>query len=444
MKNIVIIGNGIAGITAARHIRKNSDYEITVISSESKYFFSRTALMYVYMGHMRFADTQPYEPYFWEKNRIALKQAKVEQIETDNQVIILDSGEKISYDKLILATGSRPAFYNWSGQELTGVQGMYSKQDLENLESLSPRIKRAAIVGGGLIGIELAEMLLSRGIEVDFLVRENLFWKNILPENDAKFIMRHFDKHHGLRFHYCGELEEIKGNSEGFVQGIITKSGEEIQCEFVGITTGVIPNKELALAAGLTTNRGIVVNELLETSIPNIYAIGDCAEHQHPQPGRAPVEQVWYTGRIMGETVAQTITGNPTPYQPGIWFNSAKFFDIEYQTYGTVPNVPREGVKIFEWEHETEDIRLNFTSDSETKAILGVNTFGVRLRHELFDQWIREKQSLEYVLTNLSAANFDPEFYRTYEKNIINHYNSTHNTSLQLNKKVWWRNLLAQ
>src|ERR1700704_477975 len=128
--HIVIIGNGIAGITTARHIRKLSDHEITVISSESKHFFSRTALMYIYMGHMKFEHTKPYEDWFWEKNRINLLYARVSEINSNEKRCVLDDGEKISYDKLVIACGSKSNKFGWPGQDLPGVQGLYSIQDV--------------------------------------------------------------------------------------------------------------------------------------------------------------------------------------------------------------------------------------------------------------------------------------------------------------------------
>ncbi len=131
---IVILGNGIAGITAARHIRKRSDYAISVISDESDYFFSRTALMYVYMGHMRFKDTQPYEDWFWEKNRITLLRARVERIDFQEKKLFTIKGEAIAYDKLLLAVGSKSNKPGWPGQDLDGVHGLYHLQDLEAME----------------------------------------------------------------------------------------------------------------------------------------------------------------------------------------------------------------------------------------------------------------------------------------------------------------------
>ena len=160
--HIVIIGNGITGISCARNIRKLSDHHITVISAESKHFYSRTALMYIYMGHMRYKDTKPYEDWFWEKNRIDLLHDRVSVIDTTEKKLQMEKGEIISYDKLVIATGSASNKFGWPGQDLPGVQGLYNLQDLILLEANTKNINRAVIVGGGLIGIELAEMLLSR------------------------------------------------------------------------------------------------------------------------------------------------------------------------------------------------------------------------------------------------------------------------------------------
>ncbi|MFZ1798547.1 MAG: FAD/NAD(P)-binding oxidoreductase, partial [Chitinophagaceae bacterium] len=194
-EHVIIIGNGISGITAARHIRKISKKEITIISAESEYFFSRTALMYVYMGHMKFKHTQPYENDFWEKNNLNLIHAFVQKIIPAEKEIELNNGERMQYDILVIASGSKSNMYNWPGQNSKGVMGMYSKQDLENLESCTPGAKRAVVVGGGLIGIELTEMLHSRGIPVTLLVREKSFWNGVLPKEESEMINRHIREH---------------------------------------------------------------------------------------------------------------------------------------------------------------------------------------------------------------------------------------------------------
>ena len=444
MEHIVIIGNGISGVTAARHIRKNSDKKITLVSAEHKYFFSRTALMYVYMGHMKFEHTQPYENWFWEKNNIELKKGFVGNINTDDKILEFTNGTSLNYDKLIIATGSKPNKFGWPGQDLDGVMGMYHKQDLEKLEKYAPNNKtceRAVIVGGGLIGIELAEMLRSRDIPVTFLVRESSFWNGVLPAQESEMINKHIKEHH-IDLRLNTNLREIKSDDLGQVKSvIIEETGEEIFCNVVGLTAGVSPNINFLKDSKIDTNRGVLVNRFLETNIKDVYAIGDCAEQHKPIGQRRNIEAVWYTGRMMGETVAQTICNNKTEYKPGHWFNSAKFLDIEYQTYGWVfsERSKKENEKYFQWQHPTDNKCITISYDKDSKTFLGINTFGIRMRHEIFDRWLSENKSVEHVLEYLADVNFDPEFYKLHEAEIVNKFNVENNTNIQLKKKSWSR-----
>ena len=441
MENIVIIGNGIAGVSAARHIRKLSDKRIIIISAETDYFFSRTALMYVYMGHMKFEHTQPYENWFWEKNRIELVNAYVSNVDVENKALTLDGSRTLHYDKLILATGSKPNKFGWPGQDLHGVQGLYSKQDLDLLEVNAPNkdvCKRAVIVGGGLIGIELAEMLRSRDIPVTFLVRENSFWNGVLPDGESQMINEHILEHH-IDLRLGTNLKEIIPDENGKVKSIIiAETGEELACDMVGLTAGVSPNMEFLRDSGIELGRGIKVNRYLETNVPNVYAIGDCAEQQEAIGNRRPIEAVWYTGRMMGETVAQTICGNRIEYKPGHWFNSAKFLDIEYQTYGWVfaeGPARKEYEEHFHWRHASEKICITVAYNKDNNQFLGINTFGIRMRHEIFDKWLTEESNVDYVMEHLADANFDPEFYKHHEASILSKYNSDRGTSIKAKKK---------
>lgn len=443
MEHIVIIGNGISGITAARHIRKLSDKKITIISAESDYFFSRTALMYVYMGHMKFEHTQPYENWFWKKNRLNLVNGYVSKVDTTNKKLILQSAEEIDYDKLIIATGSKPNKFGWPGQDLKGVQGLYSKQDLELLEANAPNsevCKRAVIVGGGLIGIELAEMLRSRDIPVTFLVRESSFWNGVLPQGESQMINEHILEHH-IDLKLDTNLKEIIPDENGWAKAVVTDKGETIQCTVVGLTAGVTPNIDFLKGSGIETGKGVKVNNYLETNITDVFAIGDCAEQHEAIGNRRPVEAVWYTGRMMGEVLARTICGNRRAYNPGHWFNSAKFLDIEYQTYGWVfgEKSKKDHEQHFHWRHPKEKICVTIAFHKDTQQFLGINTFGIRMRHEILDRWLTEKRSIAYVMEYLKDANFDPEFYAQYEENIVSHYNSQYGTRITPRKKSWKR-----
>ncbi|MBX9734927.1 MAG: NAD(P)/FAD-dependent oxidoreductase [Chitinophagaceae bacterium] len=422
---VVIIGNGISGITCARHIRKLSNYDITVISAESKYFFSRTALMYIYMGHMKEEHTRPYENFFWKQNRINLLQERVVTIHPPENYILLESGEQIRYDYLVLATGSRSNKFGWPGQDLKGVQGLYSLQDLETMEQYTSGIKRATVVGGGLIGIETVEMLLSRNIRVHFLVREKSFWNLVMPPDESEMINK-LIYHHQVDLRLDTESKEIKSDETGRVRAIITSKEDTIDCSFVALTVGVSPNIDFVKNSGIQTDRGIIVDDYLQTNFKNIFAIGDCAQFKTPLPGRKPIEQVWYTGKIQGETAARNIVGLQTAYKPGHWFNSAKFFDLEYQTYGLVASQKDESDDWFWWQDRKGERGLRLVWEKNTKIFKGLNAMGIRISHEVCNEWLHDNATIDKVVKELTKANFDPEFFKGYEKEFRRSFEVTH------------------
>ena len=442
--HIVIIGNGVAGITVARHVRKLSDHQITVISAETDYFWSRTALMYIYMGHMKFEHTQPYENWFWEKNRIDLLKKYVSQIDPESKTLSFSDGGNLQYDKLVLATGSSPNKFGWPGQDLKGVQGMVSKQDLDSMEEYSKDLDHAVIVGGGLIGIEMAEMFHSRHIPVTFLVREKSFWDGVMPPEESAMINQEIYNTGGIDLRLETELEEILSDENGRVRAVITNKDETIPCQFVGLTAGVHANISLAEGIEIETNRGFLIDKYLETSVKDIYAVGDCAELRNPLPGRRGIEAVWYTGKLMGPVLAKTLTGNPTEYKQTTWFNSAKFIDMEYQVYGSVGNGVREGEKHLFWKHPTQNKSIRLVYSEADGSILGFNLMGVRYRQNVCHKWIEDGAHIEEVLQNLGAANFDPEFFTQYEKDVVDIYNQQNpSANLTLKRRRGWKNVLA-
>lgn len=420
MTHVCIIGNGIAGITTARNIRKlklASEFKITVISSETDHFFSRTALMYIYMGHMTYEHTKPYEDWFWSKNDIELVRDYVQRVDTSKKTLSLQSGDTLNYDVLVLATGSSGNRAGWSGENLKGIQGMITYQDIEAMEGNTENIKQAVIVGGGLIGVEMAECLHTRHIPVTFFIREKEYWSHVLPPEEAKMISRHI-RANGINLLTEQSVKEFKGDAQGRVSSVVLEDGEEYPCQFVGITIGVHPNIKFLADSGIETDRGIMVDEQLQTNIPDVYAVGDCAQHHNPPSGRRPLEQIWYSGRMQGETLAKTICGKPMKYIPGIFFNSAKFFDIEYQVYGQINAHQQDFEEHFYWEHPDGEKAVRIAFDRESGEVIGFNLMGIRFRHEVCDRWLRAKRGVEYVLEHLEEANFDPELYQTYEEDI--------------------------
>ena len=283
------------------------------------------------------------------------------------------------------------------------------------MEKNTRNIQQAVVVGGGLIGIEMVEMLLSRGIQTTFLVREHSFWNAVLPAEESDLINRHI-RTHLLDLRLDTELKQIEGTDQ--VQAIHTQRGERLPCQFVGITIGVRPNIGCIDPKVIAIDRGILVDNNLMTSQPDIYAIGDCAQLRNPLAHRRAIEPVWYVGRMMGETLAHTLLGNPRAYRPGVWFNSAKFFDIEYQVYGFVPTASSEKIDSLYWENPNENQAMRIVFDKTTQQVLGCNVLGMRQRHPQWIQWIEQQEPLESVLENLEQARFDAEFAYAYEPHI--------------------------
>lgn len=412
--NLVIAGNGITGLTAARTVRKILPRaKIQIVSNESDYPYARTALMYIFMGHLKERATECYERKFYKDNSLELIRDTALRADTKACTVYLESGRTLPYDALLIATGSTPSLYDWPGQDLEGVQGLYSLQDLKKLEENARSAHHAVIVGGGLIGVELAEMLHSRKIPVSMLVRENSYASHILPPEESELVNFEIRKH-SIPLHLGESLKEITGTTRA--SGVTTVSGREIKCNLVGLTAGVSPNTGFAKASSIDCARGVLVSDLFQTNAPGVFAAGDCAQFKEPGgPGR--VEQLWYTGRIQGELaglqICKMLSGQTpgAPYQPGVWFNSARFFTLDYQAYGTMPKDSKSVLMI---DHANQK-SIRIACHGASRAVCGFVLMGIRYRHEVCEKWIQEERSLDYVLANLHEANFDPEFSKKYE-----------------------------
>lgn len=413
--HIAIIGNGITGVTAALCIRaEQPDWRITLISGESKHHYSRPALMYLFMGHMNFRDTKPFEDHVWERERIELLRAWVTAIDFERKELHLHKQGSLPYDRLLIATGSKSNKFGWPGQDLLGVQGLWDLMDLKALEDRMPKIRHAVLVGGGLIGVELAEMLHSRQVPVTFLVREQAYWDRVLPKEEAEMVTR-VVREAGIDLRLQTELKAIEDDGQGEVGAVMTNHGERILCQFVGLTAGVSPNLDLVRNGPLKLGRGILVDSSLRTSIPEVFAAGDCAEIVWGDGRPNTLQQVWYTGKMQGEVAGAVMAEKDRRYDPGIWYNSAKFFDLEYQTYGQV-NFQVPGEQSLYWEDRSGKKAIRIVSVDG--RVIGINLMGLRYRHEVCARWIAERWTVDAVLDDLSEANFDPEFFTRHESEI--------------------------
>jgi NADPH-dependent 2,4-dienoyl-CoA reductase/sulfur reductase-like enzyme len=405
--HFVIVGNGVAGITAAFAIRRREPgARITVISGESDYHFSRTALMYAFMDRMTLRDMEPFERRVYDKQRVERVRGWVCNLDAGTRTLMLADGREIRYDRLLLATGSEPnpAAWPWPERVPSGVVQFVSMQHLRLCEELVPSTKRAVVVGGGLIGVELVECLAHHSIEVDFLVRDQWYWPMALAKEEGEMIAAHI-RRHGVRLHLGHEVAGVLADGGNRVSAVRTKQGAEFPCQMLGVCIGVRPaidwlrNVRTPLALG----RGIQVTADFRTSLDDVWAAGDCAEFRLPD-GRPLVEQIWYSAKRQGEAAAQAMLGEAVAYSPPLYYNSAKLFDIEYTTVGAA------GAESFFYRVPGKECTIRIMHSGG--AVTGFNMLGSRWDHTWFERWIGERRPVEYVVANLHLAQFDVEFGR--------------------------------
>ncbi len=408
----LIIGNGVAGITAAFTLRqRHPRAQISVISGESDYFISRTALMYAYMDQLDLRDLEPFERKAYDRQNIQRLRAWVTGLDATRQIVTLDNGLELPYDGLLLATGSVPNRAPWAGVDAVreGLVHFVSLQHLAECERLTPTTRRAAVVGGGLIGVELVECLLHHGVEVDFLVRDAWYWPMALAREEGELIANRI-RHHGVHLHLEHEVTSVAADAQGRIASITTNQGTTLPCQMLGVAIGVRPGVDWLrqVATPPELGRGIRVNAQFQTSLPHVYAAGDCAEFTRPD-GSAQVEQIWYSAKRQGEAAARAMLGDAVQYQPPLFFNSAKFFDIEYTTVGDVTRLPATATSLFcQFPGPAASLRII----ENQGAVIGFNALGTRWNHNVFETWIQQRKSLPDIVSHLRDAQFDVEFGR--------------------------------
>ncbi len=437
---IVIIGNGVAGIEAALSVRRlHSSWDITIVSEESEHFFSRTALMWVLSGQLSHRCIEPYERDLYARNAFSRVRARVLGIDVEKSALRLAGGHSpLAYDRLLIACGSRARSFAWPKSELAGIGTFVSLQDLEWLEHeihggpgygqrppradahagasaegspYSSRVsarelkggsppRSPAVIGGGLIGIEVVEAMLCAGLRPRFFLRDDSFWPMALDARESAWIADRL-RDHGVDVHLHESVQAFEG--DGFVSSIRTDRGAHA-CDLAVVAIGVVPNTEWLEGSAIERDSrgGIVVDAALETSAPNVFAAGDCASVRWADGSVRP-EQLWYTARDQGRIAGLRLAGESATYERGTAYNSAKLMDIEYTTVGRVDT----GEDFFF--EERGAVRSTTRITLEDGRIVGVNLLGRRWDHRVLIRFIEERRSLAWALDHLHEASFDTE-----------------------------------
>ncbi len=442
---LVIVGNGVAGIEAALAARaRDPGAEITVVSEESEHFFSRTALMYALSGQLALRDIEPHPRDLYARHRLRRVRARAVGVDVVGRRLLLGGGlAPLPYTRLLLACGSRPRSAPWPGAELPGIGHFVTMQDLSWLEAelhggpgrggappapeahlpssgpdspYWPRLTARAVrgrrpqhpvvIGGGLIGCEVVETLLAAGLKPRFLIKQEWFWPAFLDATEAGWVAEHL-REHGVEVHLETEVAGFEAGRDGVVSAVRTTQGG-FPCDLAVIAIGVRPNTDWLASSAIARDKdgGILVDERLRTSAPEVLAAGDCASVPWADGRQAP-EPLWYTGRDQGRVAGRRLAGEDATYRRGVWYNSAKFLDLEYTTVGLVGRgLPGER----SWTHEERGrVRSLTRLVAQGERLVGFNALGRRWDHELIARWIAEERSLSWARANLTRASYDTE-----------------------------------
>ncbi|HET9908909.1 MAG TPA: FAD-dependent oxidoreductase [Anaerolineales bacterium] len=333
--NYSIIGMGVAGIAGIEAIRSvDSNGEITLVGDDPHGFYSRPGLAYYLTGELHDQALFPRTREDFQRMNFRHLKGRVASIQREGHLIELDNKTQIPYDKLLIAVGAQATSMNVPGASLDGVLKLDHMEDANRILKHARRGRTAVVVGGGITALELVEGLLSRGVKVHYLLRGERYWSNVLDEQESK-IVEHRLKEEGVRLHYHSEIGEVLGKRDR-VSGVRLVSGETIKCDLVAYAIGIRPRLELAHQAGLATDRGILVNEYLQTNDPNIYAAGDVAQVFDPRSGRSVLDSLWGAAREQGSAAGLNLAGEQKAYLKPVPFNVTRLAGLTTTIIGNV------------------------------------------------------------------------------------------------------------
>jgi len=302
---LVIVGNGMAGHRLVEALLARPERPaITVIGAETAPAYNRILLSPLLAGEMeRDALTLRDADWYAEQGIELVLGERVESIDRAARRLTTDAGRQLDYDRLVLATGSTPARPPVPGLELPGVHVFRDLHDADALARAAATGRNAVVIGGGLLGLEAAEGLRKRGMQVSLLQREDRLMNRQLDLTAARLLESEL-RGRGLDIHTDAQLERLEANAEGQVCAALLADGTRLAADCVVVAIGIVPQAELGRVAELEVNRGVIVDEWLTTSDPAIYALGECCEHRGNLYGL--VEPIWRQVEVLADKLCRS------------------------------------------------------------------------------------------------------------------------------------------
>jgi NAD(P)H-nitrite reductase large subunit len=326
----VIIGNSAAGIGAAEGIRQiDKQGAITIITNESHHTYSRPLISYLLLGKVT-GETIKYrdDNFYTINNCTLLRDIAVTGIDTKAKQVVLSNNSNVPYDKLLVAAGSSAFVPPFEGLDTVKEKFTFmSLDDARKLDKALGKKKRVLVIGAGLIGLKCAEGIVNRVAHITVLDIASGILPSILDEDGARVVQNHIESR-GIEFRLSANIKKFEGNTA------ISESGEKISFDLLVLAVGVRPNTAL-LKEIAAIDKGIVINNKSETSVPDIYAAGDCTQTLDISSGQNKIMALLPNAYIQGECAGVNMAGGEKTFDKAIPMNAAGFFDLHVITAGS-------------------------------------------------------------------------------------------------------------
>ncbi|MFB3159974.1 nitrite reductase large subunit NirB [Neobacillus sp. 179-J 1A1 HS] len=402
-KKLVLVGNGMAGVRCIEEILKldPTGFEITIFGSEPHVNYNRILLSSILQGSTSFGDITLHDREWNEHHQINLFTGEtVIEIDKHLQVVETDQHRIVSYDYLIIATGSVPFSLPIPGTDKQGVVTFRTMEDCQKIIEFSKKNKKAVVIGGGVLGLEAAKGLLNLGMDVNVVHIGSYLMERQLDETAARMLQVELESQ-GMKFLFQKETKEIVGDI--CAKGVVFKDGTKVEADLIVMAAGVRPNVQLAQNSGIETNRAILVNDFMETSEPNIYAVGECVEHRGVVYGL--VQPLYEQGKVL----AKRICGTEGPgYEGSVLSTQLKISGIDLFSVGAIHDKKSsiQSIKIYD-----EVQRVYKKVVFQDHKIIGAVLFGdTKERTKLLDMILKHQDVSDIFKVSLFAQAKDDDF----------------------------------
>jgi len=352
----VIVGASAAGIGAVEAIREvDPAGTITVISEELCPQYSRPMISDFISGKATLEKMKCRDDHFWKKNEVqALTGRTAVRLNLADRYVELDGGDRVNFEKLLLATGGKPFIPKIEGADKEGVFTFTTFSDAERLATKIENAKKAVVVGAGLIGVSVAEALTKRGLEVTMVEFKDKILSLIL-DPAASEIVETVIRKAGVAIVTSQTVQRISGKPEddSVVGGAVLTNGDQVPCDLVIIAIGVVPRMELVAGTDVKTNRGIIVDKFMRTSVPDVYASGDVIEAYDFVLNESRLLPLWPLAQLEGKVAGYNMAGKKTDYPGGTSMSALKYFGIPIISVG-IANPKEDGTYEILVKHDPE------------------------------------------------------------------------------------------